>query len=157
MKFALNGALTIGTMDGANVEIREEVGDDNIFIFGLLADEVVKLKSNGYNPREYYEKNAELKQVVDMIATNFFNPKEFGIFDEMIRGLMNVDYYLLFADYQSYIDAQDKVAELYQQKEAWTKKSIYNVARVAKFSSDKSVKEYADKIWKVKPVKVNHL
>jgi starch phosphorylase len=156
MKFALNGALTIGTMDGANVEIREEVGDDNIFIFGLLADEVVKLKSNGYNPRDYYEKNAELKQVVDMIATNFFNPKEFGIFDDMIRGLMNVDYYLLFADYQSYIDAQDKVAELYQKKEAWTKKSIYNVARVAKFSSDRSVKEYADKIWKVKPVKVNH-
>jgi len=156
MKFALNGALTIGTMDGANVEIREEVGDDNIFIFGLLADEVVKLKSNGYNPREYYEKNAELKQVVDMIATNFFNPKEFGIFDDMIRGLMNVDYYLLFADYQSYIDAQDKVAELYQKKEAWTKKSIFNVARVAKFSSDRSVKEYADKIWKVKPVKVNH-
>lgn len=156
MKFALNGALTIGTMDGANVEIREEVGDDNIFIFGLLADEVVKLKSNGYNPKEYYEKNAELKHVVDMIATNFFNPKEFGIFDDMIRGLMNVDYYLLFADYQSYIDAQDKVAELYKNKEEWTKKSIYNVARVSKFSSDRSVQEYADKIWKVKSVKVNH-
>jgi len=156
MKFALNGALTIGTMDGANVEIREEVGDDNIFIFGLLADDVVKLKSNGYNPKEYYEKNAELKHVVDMIATNFFNPKEFGIFDDMIRGLMNVDYYLLFADYQSYIDAQDKVAELYKDKEEWTKKSIYNVARVSKFSSDRSVQEYADKIWKVKPVKVNH-
>ena len=86
-----------------------------------------------------------------MIATNFFNPKEFGIFDDMIRGLMNVDYYLLFADYQSYIDAQDKVAELYKKKDAWTKK-----ARVAKFSSDRSVKEYAEKIWKVKPVKVNH-
>jgi starch phosphorylase len=156
MKFALNGALTIGTMDGANIEIREEVGDDNIFIFGLLADEVVKLKSNGYNPREYYEKNAELKQVVDMIATNFFNPKEPGIFDDMIRGLMNVDYYLLFADYQSYVDAQDKVSKIYQSKEDWTKKAIYNVARVAKFSSDRSVKEYADKIWKVKPVKVNH-
>ncbi len=156
MKFALNGALTIGTMDGANVEIREEVGDDNIFIFGLLADEVVKLKSNGYNPKEYYEKNAELKHVVDMIATNFFNPKEFGIFDDMIRGLMNIDYYLLFADYQSYIDAQDKVAELYKNKEEWTKKSIYNVARVSKFSSDRSVQEYADKIWKVKAVKVNH-
>ena len=156
MKFALNGALTIGTMDGANVEIREEVGDDNIFIFGLLADEVVKLKSNGYNPKTYYEKNAELKHVVDMIATNFFNPKEFGIFDDMIRGLMNVDYYVLFADYQSYIDAQDKVAELYKNKEEWTKKSIYNVARVSKFSSDRSVQEYADKIWKVKSVKVNH-
>jgi len=156
MKFALNGALTIGTMDGANVEIREEVGDDNIFIFGLLSDEVVKLKSNGYNPKEYYEKNAELKQVVDMIATNFFNPKEFGIFDDMIRGLMNVDYYLLFADYQSYVDAQDRVAELYKKKGEWTKKAIYNVARVAKFSSDRSVQEYAEKIWKVKPVKVNH-
>ncbi|HQJ45202.1 MAG TPA: glycogen/starch/alpha-glucan phosphorylase, partial [Ignavibacteriaceae bacterium] len=156
MKFALNGALTIGTMDGANVEIREEVGDENIFIFGLLADEVVKLKSNGYNPREYYEKNAELKHVVDMIATNFFNPKEFGIFDDMIRGLMNVDYYLLFADYQSYIDNQDKVAWLYTDKDEWTIKSILNVARMAKFSSDRSVKEYAEKIWKVRPVKVNH-
>jgi len=156
MKFALNGALTIGTMDGANVEIREEVGDENIFIFGLLADEVVKLKSNGYNPREYYEKNAELKQVVDMIATNFFNPKEFGLFDDMIRGLMNVDYYCLFADYQSYIDAQDKVSETYLNQDEWTKKSVLNVARVAKFSSDRSVKEYAEKIWKVKSVKVNH-
>lgn len=156
MKFALNGALTIGTMDGANVEIREEVGKENIFIFGLLADEVLKLKSNNYNPREYYEKNAELKKVVDMIATNFFNPREFGIFDDMIRGLMNVDYYCLFADYQSYIDAQDKVAKLYLDKDEWARKSILNVARVAKFSSDRSVKEYADKIWKVKPVKVNH-
>jgi len=155
MKFALNGALTIGTMDGANVEIREEVGDENIFIFGLLADEVVKLKSNGYNPREYYEKNSNLKHIVDMIATNFFNPKEFGIFDDMIRGLMNVDYYLLFADYQSYIDTQDKVAKLYTNKYEWTKKSILNVARMAKFSSDRSVKEYAEKIWKVKPVKIN--
>ena len=143
-------------MDGANVEIREEVGDENIFIFGLLADEVVKLKSNGYNPREYYEKNAELKQVVDMIATNFFNPKEFGLFDDMIRGLMNVDYYCLFADYQSYIDAQDKVSETYLNQDEWTKKSVLNVARVAKFSSDRSVKEYAEKIWKVKSVKVNH-
>lgn len=156
MKFALNGALTIGTMDGANVEIREEVGDENIFIFGLLADEVVKLKSKGYNPREYYEKNAELKHIVDMIATNFFNPKEFGIFDDMIRGLMNVDYYLLFADYQSYIDTQDKVAKLYTDKDEWTRKSILNVARMAKFSSDRSVKEYAEKIWKVRPVRVNH-
>jgi starch phosphorylase len=154
MKFALNGALTIGTMDGANVEIREEVGDKNIFIFGLLADEVVKLKSNSYNPKEYYEKNKNLKQVVDMIATNYFNPKEHGIFDDMIRGLMNVDYYCLFADYQSYIDAQDKVSELYLNQTEWTKKSIYNVARVGKFSSDRSVGEYAKKIWKVKPVKI---
>lgn len=156
MKFALNGALTIGTMDGANVEIREEVGDDNIFIFGLLADEVVKLKSNSYNPKEYYSKNVNLKRVIDMIASNYFNPKEFGIFDDMVRGLMEVDYYCLFADYQSYIDAQDKVAELYRNRELWTKKSILNVTRTAKFSSDRSVKEYAQKIWKVKPIKINH-
>lgn len=156
MKFALNGALTIGTMDGANVEIREEVGDDNIFIFGLLADEVVKLKVSNYNPKFYYEKNRFLKQVVDMISSNYFNPKEPGIFDDMIRGLMNVDYYCLFADYQSYIDAQDKVAELYLDKEEWTKKSIFNVARVGKFSSDRSVSEYTKKIWKVKPIKINH-
>lgn len=154
MKFALNGALTIGTMDGANVEIREEVGNENIFIFGLLADEVVKLKANNYNPREYYEKNKNLKQVVDMITTNYFNPKEPGIFDDMIRGLMNVDYYCLFADYQSYVDAQDKVSKLYLDQKKWTQKSIYNVARVGKFSSDRSVKEYAQNIWKVKPVKV---
>ena len=156
MKFALNGALTIGTMDGANVEIREEVGDENIFIFGLLADEIVKVKSNNYNPKDYYEKNKSLKQVVDMISSNFFNHKEPGIFDDMVRGLMNVDYYCLFADYQAYIDAQDKVAELYQNQLEWTKKSIYNVARVGKFSSDRSVSEYTKKIWKVKPVKINH-
>ena len=157
MKFALNGALTIGTMDGANVEIREEVGDENIFIFGLLADEVVNLKSNNYNPKTYYEKNRNLKKVVDMIASNYFNPKEHGIFDDTIRGLMNVDYYLLFADYQSYIDTQDKVSELYLDQIEWTKKSIYNVSRVGKFSSDRSIQEYAKKIWKVKPVKINQM
>lgn len=156
MKFALNGALTIGTMDGANVEIREEVGDENIFIFGLLADEVVKLKASNYKPKDYYDKNKFLKKVVDMIAANFFNPHEPGIFDDMIKGLMNVDYYCLFADYQAYIDAQDKVAKLYLNQEEWTKKSIYNVARVGKFSSDRSVSEYTKKIWKVKPVKINH-
>ena len=156
MKFALNGALTIGTMDGANVEIREEVGDENIFIFGLLADEVVKLKASNYKPKDYYDKNKFLKKVVDMIAANFFNPQEPGIFDDMIKGLMNVDYYCLFADYQAYIDAQDKVAKLYLNQEEWTKKSIYNVARVGKFSSDRSVSEYTKKIWKVKPVKINH-
>lgn len=156
MKFALNGALTIGTMDGANIEIREEVGDDNIFIFGLLADQVVKLKENGYTPAEYYRKNNNLKRVIDMISSNFFSKNEPGIFDDMIRGLMTIDYYCLFADYQSYIDAQDKVSELYSDQEEWTKKAILNVARIGKFSSDRSVKEYAEKIWKVKPVKIKN-
>lgn len=155
MKFALNGALTIGTMDGANIEIRQEVGDDNIFIFGLLADEVVKLKRSGYNPVSYYESNANLKKVIDMIASDFFNKNEPGIFKPIIEGLMNVDYYCLFADYQSYVDAQDKVSKLYLDHEEWTKKSILNVARIGKFSSDRSVHEYAEKIWNVKPVKIN--
>ncbi|MBT8386284.1 MAG: glycogen/starch/alpha-glucan phosphorylase, partial [Ignavibacteria bacterium] len=154
MLFALNGALTIGTMDGANIEIREEVGEENIFIFGLLADEVVKIKENGYNPLEYYEGNKELKKIIDMISSNYFNTNEPGIFQPIIEKLLHDDYYCLFADYQSYIDAQDKVSELYMNTNEWTKKTVLNVARVAKFSSDRSIKEYAEKIWKVVPVKI---
>ncbi len=155
MKFALNGALTIGTMDGANIEIREEVGDDNIFIFGLLANEVEELKANGYNPREYYENNKDLKRVVDMIASNYFNEDEPGIFKPLTDELMEHDYYCLFADYQSYIDTQKKVSELFKDVDQWTRRSIFNVARIGKFSSDRSIKEYSDKIWKIKPVKVD--
>ena len=154
MKFALNGALTIGTMDGANIEIREEVGEDNIFIFGLLADEVRKLKSTGYNPKEYYNSNKMLKKVFDMISSDYFNLKEPGIFKPITDSLINSDYYCLFADYQSYIDSQDKVSALYLNADEWTKKSLLNVARIGKFSSDRSVKEYAEKIWKVNPVNV---
>jgi len=155
MKFTLNGALTIGTMDGANIEIREEVGEENIFIFGLLADEVVKLKSSGYNPRTYYESNPMLKRVIDMIATNYFNKSEPGIFKSIVDSLLGTDYYCLLADYQPYIDAQDEVSKLYLDVEEWTRKTILNVARVGKFSSDRSIKEYAEKIWKVEPVKIN--
>jgi starch phosphorylase len=154
MKFALNGALTIGTMDGANIEIREEVGEENIFIFGLRADEVVKLKENGYKPIEYYEGNKELKKVIDMISSDCFNAGETGIFQPIIEKLLNDDYYCLLADYQSYIDAQDKVSELYMNTNEWTKKTVLNVARIARFSSDRSIKEYAEKIWKVEPVKI---
>ncbi len=155
MKFTLNGALTIGTMDGANIEIREEVGEENIFIFGLLADEVVKLKTSGYNPRSYYESNKMLKRVIDMISSDFFNKNEPGLFKSIIDGLLGVDYYCLLADYQAYVDAQDKVSNLYMNSDEWTKMAILNVARVGKFSSDRSIKEYAEKIWKVEPVKIN--
>ena len=154
MKFALNGALTIGTMDGANVEIREEVGSDNIFIFGLLSDEVMKIKNNGYDPREYYEKDAELRRVIDMLASDYFNRKEPGIFKSIVESLLNVDYYCLLPDYHSYIETQDKVSKLYIDLDKWTQKSILNVARIGKFSSDRSVQEYAKNIWKVKPIKV---
>lgn len=154
MKFALNGAITIGTMDGANVEIREEVGEENIFIFGLHADEVLKLRSKGYYPREYYEKDAELKRVIDMLAADYFNKKEPGIFKPIVDSLLNSDYYCLFADYRSYIETQQKVNELYLDLDGWTRKSILNVARIGKFSSDRSVEEYAKYIWKVKPIKL---
>jgi len=154
MKFALNGALTIGTMDGANIEIKEEVGDENIFIFGLLADEVIKLKEVGYNPHKYYEANTNLKRVIDMIKSNYFNINEPGIFNSIIAGLLNDDNYCLFADYQSYIDMQDEVNREYKNVDEWTKRSIYNVARIGKFSSDRSVKEYAENIWKVKPTPI---
>lgn len=154
MKFALNGALTIGTMDGANIEIREEVGEDNIFIFGLLADEVLKLKNNVYHPRDFYEKDAELKRVIDMIASDYFNRKEPGLFRSIVDSLLNVDYYCLLADYRSYIETQEKVNELYNDLDKWTQKSILNVARIGKFSSDRSVQEYAKNIWNVKPIKL---
>ena len=154
MKFALNGALTIGTMDGANVEIREEVGADNIFIFGLLADEVVKIKNNGYDPRDYYQKDAELKRVIDMLSADYFNKKEPGIFKSIVDSLLNVDYYCSLPDYRPYIETQDKVSILYKDLDKWTQKSILNVARIGKFSSDRSIQEYAKYIWKVKPVKL---
>lgn len=154
MKFALNGALTIGTMDGANIEIREEVGDDNIFIFGKLAHEIINLKENGYNPRSYYEENKELKHVIDMIASDFFNKNEPGIFSPIIESLLNSDQYCLLVDYQSYIEKQDEVTKEYLDVDAWTKKSIYNVARIGKFSSDRSVNDYAEKIWNVQAVPI---
>jgi starch phosphorylase len=156
MKFALNGALTIGTLDGANIEICDEVGQENIFIFGLKAEEVVELKAKGYDPKKYYYENSELRKVIDMIYLNYFNPKEPGIFNDMIHNLLNVDYYCNLADYQSYVDCQDRVSKEWLDKESWTIKSILNVARVSKFSSDRAVKEYSEKIWKIKPLKINN-
>jgi glycogen phosphorylase len=154
MKMALNGALTIGTLDGANVEIKEEVGDENIFIFGLSTPEVAALKANGYNPYDYYNSNAELKQTLDMIANGFFNVEEPNRHVPIVNNLLqNGDNYLLLADYESYIKTQDAVATLYKDQEAWTKKAILNVARMAKFSSDRTIGEYAKNIWRVKPMK----
>lgn len=155
MKFQLNGALTIGTMDGANVEIREEVGDDNIFIFGLEADEVVDIKKKGYDPFQYYQGNQELKRVLDMIQYNFFNRTEPGIFKPIFDALVHQgDKYCLLADYESYIQAQDRVAAEFRNKKTWTEKAIVNVAKVGKFSSDRTIQEYADEIWNVKSVDV---
>lgn len=154
MKFALNGALTIGTLDGANVEIKNEVGNDNIFIFGLTADEIMRKRKEGYSPAMYYEANYELKNIVDMLRTNYFNKSEPGIFDPIVNELLYRDYYFVMADYQPYIDMQRKVEAEYMNTDGWTRKSIINSARMEKFSSDRSITEYAQDIWDVKPLKV---
>lgn len=152
MKMALNGALTIGTLDGANVEIKEEVGDENIFIFGLTTQQVVETKANGYNPRDYYDVNPELKQVLDMIASGFFSVDEPNRYQAIVDNLLDHgDQYLLLADYASYIEAQDKVAKLYENQDEWTRLAILNVANMAKFSSDRAIGEYAKNIWHVSP------
>lgn len=156
MKMALNGALTIGTLDGANVEIKEEVGDENIFIFGLTTPEVAQIKASGYNPWDYYNGNAELKQTIDMIGNGFFSVGDPGRYQAIIDTLLHKgDHYLLLADYAAYVETQDKVAALYQDEEAWSRMAILNVARVAKFSSDRTIGEYASRIWKVEPFKAS--
>ena len=153
MKFSLNGALTIGTLDGANVEIMQEVGKDNIFIFGLESDQVVSLRQNGYNPRKFYEEDSELKQVIDMIGSGFFSPENPDLFAPIIRSLLDHgDYYMLLADYRSYIQAQDAVGAAYNTPHDWAKKSILNTANMGKFSSDRSVMQYAENIWNITPL-----
>ena len=150
MKMALNGALTIGTLDGANVEIMEEVGLDNIFIFGLTTPQVAEIKKQGYNSRDYYNQNAKLKEVLDMIGSGFFSREEPNRYQPIVDNLLNNgDNYLLMADYASYIAKQDEVAEIYKDQEEWSRRAILNVARMAKFSSDRSIAEYAKNIWHV--------
>jgi starch phosphorylase len=154
MKFALNGALTIGTLDGANVEMREEVGDENIFIFGLKADEVMDLKGKGYHPRAFVEESAELKAVLDLVSSGFFSPEHPELFRPLVDTLLGEDEYLLAADFDSYLETQRKVSALYRDPAAWTRMSILNVARMGKFSSDRTIQEYCRDIWGVKPVRI---
>ena len=153
MKLSLNGALTIGTLDGANVEILEEVGPDNIFIFGLSAKEVMEVRQRGYRSNHFYADDPELKPVLDMIGSGYFSPAEPDLFSPIIRSLLEEgDYYLLLADYRSYIDAQEKVSTLYENRQEWAMRSILNTANMGKFSSDRSIKEYAQSIWQVEPL-----
>src|SRR5262249_3399862 len=133
MKFALNGALTIGTLDGANVEIREEVGNENFFLFGLTVEQVSELRSRGYRPRDYYEGNPMLRDVLDLIASGAFSDGDTKLFGLIVDNLLWHDPYFLLADYQSYVDCQDQVSALWLNREAWTQKSILNVARMGKF------------------------
>jgi starch phosphorylase len=152
MKFALNGALTIGTLDGANVEMREEVGEDNFFLFGLKAHEVVELQHKGYRPRDYYDNNPELKAVLDLIYSGFFEPAHPELFRPLIQSLLDVDTYMLLADFHSYAECQEKVAKAFLDPSNWTRMAILNIAKMGKFSSDRTIKQYAEEIWGTKPV-----
>jgi starch phosphorylase len=149
MKFALNGALTIGTLDGANVEIVEHVGAENAFIFGLTADEVEARKASGYHPRAVYEASPRLKRVVDFVSSGVLSPEDPGLFRPLMDGLLHHDPYMLFADFDAYLAAQAQVDAAWRDTEGWTRKSILNVARCGWFSSDRSVREYAERIWKL--------
>ncbi len=151
MKFSMNGALTIGTLDGANVEIREEVGAENFFLFGLRVEEVMSLKAQGYDPMVYYNSDPELKQVIDLIDSGHFSKGDPGLFRPLVESLKYHDEYMLFADYRPYIECQEEVSRAYMDQAHWTRMSILNSARMGKFSSDRSIGEYAQKIWHVKP------
>ncbi|MDE5087583.1 MAG: glycogen/starch/alpha-glucan family phosphorylase, partial [Trichodesmium sp. St16_bin2-tuft] len=155
MKFAMNGSLTIGTLDGANIEIREEVGAENFFLFGLTAEEVFDIKTKGYKPLDYYNTNSELKAVIDRIASGQFSKGNPDMFKPLIDSLLYNDQYMLLADYQDYIECQEQVSQAFQDQGKWTKMSIYNSVRMGKFSSDRTIMEYAKEIWEAEPVKIN--
>jgi starch phosphorylase len=155
MKLALNGALTIGTLDGANIEIREEVGDDNIFIFGLTVEEVYALRAKGYNPWDYYNHDEELRAVVDWLGSNYFTPQEGAAFSAVHHSLLHGgDPYMVLADFRAYSDCQSRVDAAYRDQEKWARMAILNTARMGKFSSDRTIREYASEIWKLPPVPV---
>ena len=154
MKFAMNGALTIGTLDGANVEIREEVGAENFFLFGLTAGQVQELKSRGYRPRDYYEQQAPLREVLDFIASGGLSGGDTDLFRPLVENLVGHDPFLVLADYQAYVACQDRVSDLWRDPQAWTRKSILNAARMGKFSSDRSIRDYCQQVWNVTPVPV---
>jgi starch phosphorylase len=153
MKMALNGSLTIGTLDGANIEILDAVGAENIFIFGMDAEEVARLRSTGYNSRRYFEEDPQLHAILEMIGSGFFSPKEPQLFMPIVRSLLDQgDYYMLLADYRSYVDKQEEVGRIFQNKEDWARRSILNTAHMGRFSSDRSVMEYANRVWNVQPI-----
>jgi glycogen phosphorylase len=157
MKFSMNGALTIGTLDGANIEIREEVGAENFFLFGLSEQEVYALKAKGYRPMDYYNANQGLRDVIDLIRSGFFSRGDTELFRPLMDGLLYQDPYLLLADFQAYIECQNKVSDAYGDVERWTRMSILNTARSGKFSSDRTIREYCADIWRAKSVPIQLL
>jgi starch phosphorylase len=152
MKFAMNGALTIGTLDGANIEIRDAVGHDNFFLFGLTAAQVQATRAAGYDPTHLYRSNPALREVIDSLSSGYFSRGDTNLFRPLIDALLHRDEYFLFADYQSYVDCQDKVGDAYRNQESWLQMAILNVARMGDFSSDRSIDEYCRNVWKISPV-----
>jgi len=153
MKFALNGALTIGTWDGANIEIAEQVGLDNIFIFGLRTEDVARRRAEGYRPREHYEADYGLKLAIDRIADGAFSPEEPRRYADLVQSLLEVDHYLLLADYADYVATQKRVDALYRRSNEWERQMILNIAGMGQFSSDRTIREYASEIWRVEALR----
>jgi len=154
MKFSMNGALTIGTLDGANIEIREEVGAENFFLFGLTAGQVKDQKTRGYNPKEHYDSNEQLRQAIDQISSGVFSHGDPKLFQPLVDALLQRDEYFVLADYRSYLESQDEAGRLYRDQNQWTRRAILNVARMGKFSSDRSIREYCRDIWHARPVPI---
>jgi starch phosphorylase len=155
MKFMMNGALTIGTLDGANVEIREEVGDQNFFLFGLTADQVEQIHREGYRPADCVNANEELREALDLIADGHFSRGDRNMFRPLIENLRQTDPFLVLADYAAYVACQEEVSAAWQDARRWTRMSILNTARAGKFSSDRAIREYCEQIWKIHPVSVD--
>jgi starch phosphorylase len=156
MKLALNGAITVGTLDGANIEIAEEVGAENIAIFGLTVDEVKALYQKGYNPHEYYLNNPELKAILDWLETDYFTPGKPGELAAIKRSLLDGgDHYLLLADFASYCEAQQQIDTWYRDRSGWARKAMLNTASVAKFNSDRSIEDYVERVWQLERCNVS--
>jgi len=155
MKFSMNGALTIGTFTGANIEIREEAGAENFFLFGLTAEEISNIKSHGYNPVLYYNANPNLKEAIDLISSGFFSRRDVNLFKPLVDSLLCRDEQMVLADYQSYVDCQDRISTAFKDREKWANMSILTVARMGKFSSDRAISEYNKKIWHATPLKID--
>ena len=153
MKFALNGALTIGTLDGANVEIREAVGAEHFFLFGLTADEVAALKREGYRPEDYLARDPDLMRALDLIAGGAFSGGDRATFATFIDDLVHRDPFLVLADFRAYVDCQQRVDLAWHSRTSWLRSSILNSARSGRFSSDRAIREYAEHIWHVKPIR----
>jgi glycogen phosphorylase len=153
MKLSMNGALTVGSLNGTTVEIAADIGMENLFLFGLTAEEVTAKKSQGYMPMDYYRANAALKEVIDLISSGIFSRQDATLFKPLIDSLLSRDEHMILADFQSYLDCQDRVTAAFRNRKQWTQMSILTVARMGRFSSDRAVRDYCEKIWHVAPLK----